>query len=192
MPLRMVALAIAPIAVLAVVSLFLEPTWPGRWLGSLSGDRRNLIAVSVSVWTLGAVTALPLLPAVIVVAALVPLAIAFVRRRPLDVLDAVAIGAVAWQIVVPYGLVGDQLASLALCWAAIYRRIIAQGSPALAAALFTVAGILPWILYATRFDILAFGGLELSSTLVPPATALVLAAALLTTKRGAVTRLEAE
>jgi len=137
------------------------------------------------------VTALPLLPAVIVVAALVPLAVACVRR-PLDVLDAVAIGAVAWQIVVPYGLVGDQLASLALCWAAIYRRVIAQGSVALAAALFTVAGILPWVLDATRFDILAFGGLELSSTLVPPATALVLAAGLLTAKLGAVARLEAE
>jgi hypothetical protein len=192
MPLRTVALASAPIVVLAIVSLFVDPTWPGRWLGGLGGDRRNLFAVSVSVWTLGAVTALPLLPVVIVVAALVLLAVAFVRRRPLDALDAVAIGAVAWQVVVPYGLVGDQMASLALCWAAIYRRIIAQGSVALTAALFTVAGILPWILYATRFDFLAFGGLELSSTLVPPATALVLAVALLTVNLGAVSRSDAE
>jgi hypothetical protein len=114
------------------------------------------------------------------------------REKRLLVLLAVTIAAVAWQIVVPYGVVGDQLASLALCWAAIYRRIIAQGSVALAAALFIVAGILPWILYATRFDILAFGGLELSSTLVPPATALVPAAALLTAKLDAVTRLESE
>ena len=48
-PLPMVALVIAPIAVLAIVSLFLDPTWAGRWLGGLGGERRNLFAVSVLV-----------------------------------------------------------------------------------------------------------------------------------------------
>jgi hypothetical protein len=41
-----------------------------------------------------------------------------------------------------------------------------------------VAGVLPWAMYAVRFDVLAYKGLEVTGALVPLATAAVLAAAI--------------
>jgi len=41
-----------------------------------------------------------------------------------------------------------------------------------------VAGVLPSAMYLIRFDVLAYNGLEVTSALVPLATAFVLAAAL--------------
>ena len=54
-------------------------------------------------------------------------------------------------------------------------------------ALFVVGGILPWVLYGVRFDVLAYNGLEVTGALVPPATAIVLAAAFTRSRAVAVT-----
>jgi uncharacterized membrane protein YwzB len=90
-----------------------------------------------------------------------------------------AVAALAWLLLIPYGLTSGQLAPLAIAWAAILRRAVTpRTSEPLVVALLAVAGVLPWALYAVRFDVLAYKGLEVTGALVPLATAMVLAAAI--------------
>ena len=84
-----------------------------------------------------------------------------------------------WLLVIPYGLTSGQLAPLAMAWAAILRRATTPTtSEPLIVALMGVAGVLPWAMYAVRFDVLAYKGLEVTGALVPLATAMVLAVAI--------------
>jgi len=185
---RTIVVAVAPIGALLLVSLALRPAWPISWIAELIGQRRDMFGASVSLWTLASVAQSPLLGPALVVAAIVPLALAGRRARDLDLLDAIAVVALAWLIVVPYGLTSDQPAPLAVAWVAILRRAVTPStSTAHVVALFVVGGILPWVLYGVRFDVLAYNGLEVTGALVPPATAIVLAAAFTRSRAVAVT-----
>jgi len=177
--LRTIAIALVPITVIALVSLALRPAWPLGWLAELTGQRREMFADAVSLWTLASVAGIPMLAPVLVAAGIVPMTIAAVRARDLHILDAMAVAALAWLLLIPYGLTSGQLAPLAIAWAAILRRAMTPTtSDSLVVSLFAVAGILPWALYLLRFDVLAYKGLEVTGALVPLATAAVLAAAI--------------
>jgi len=176
---RTIVIALLPIALLALVSLVLRPAWPLGWLAELTGQRREMFADAVSLWTLASVAGIPLLGPVLVAAGIVPMTVAAIRARDLHVLDAMAVAALGWLLLIPYGLTSGQLAPLAIAWAAILRRAVTPTtSDWLVVSLFAVAGVLPWAMYLVRFDVLAYKGLEMTGALVPLATAVVLAAAI--------------
>ncbi|MDP9274895.1 MAG: DUF2029 domain-containing protein [Chloroflexota bacterium] len=175
----MVAVAVLPLVVLAVVSFAVRPAWPLGWILELTGQRREMFRDAVSLWTLASVAGLPALGPVLVAAGVVPLVVAARRARDLHVVDAIAVVALAWLVFIPYGLTSGQLVPLAAAWVAILRRaVIPTTSEPLIAALFAVAGVFPWAMYLVRFDVLAYNGLEVTSALVPLATSAVLASAL--------------
>jgi hypothetical protein len=176
---RTIVIALAPITVLALVSFVVRPAWPLGWIAELTGQRREMFADAVSLWTLASVAGIPMLGPGLVAAGILPMGIAGLRARDLHVLDAMAIAALAWLLLIPYGLTSGQLAPLAIAWAAILRRAVTPTtSEALVVALLAVAGVFPWAMYAVRFDVLAYKGLEVTGALVPLATAVVLAAAI--------------
>jgi hypothetical protein len=176
---KTIAIALAPIAVLALVSLVVRPAWPLGWIAELTGQRREMFADAVSLWTLASVAGIPMLGPALIAAGILPMAIAAVRARDLHILDAMAVAALVWLLVIPYGLTSGQLAPLAIAWAAILRRATTPTmSEPLIVALMGVAGVLPWAMYAVRFDVLAYKGLEVTGALVPLATAVVLAVAI--------------
>jgi hypothetical protein len=179
-PVKAIALAAAPLALLAVVSLAVQPAWPIGWLTELGGQRRDMLSMEVSLWTLASVAGIPLLAPALVMAGIAPLVVAVRRARDLRGLDVIAAVALGWLIVNPYGLTSSHLAPLAAAWVAILRRAVTPTtSGPLVIALFVVAGVLPWVMYLVRLDVLVYGGLEVTSALVPPATAAVLAWALM-------------
>jgi hypothetical protein len=174
-----IATAAVPITLVLLVSLAVQPTWLLSWIAELGGQRREMFAASVSLWTLAAVAGLPMLAAPLVALGVVPMTVAALRARDLHIIDAIAVVALAWLILVPYGLTSDQVAPLAVAWVAILRRAITPTtSEPLVVALFAVASVFPWAMYLVRFDVLAYHGLEVTSALVPLATAAVLAIAL--------------
>jgi hypothetical protein len=176
---RTIVIALVPIAFLALVSFVVRPTWPLGWLAELTGQRREMFADAVSLWTLASVAGVPLLGPVLVAAGIVPMTVAAFRARDPHLIDAMAVAALAWLLLIPYGLTSGQLAPLAIAWAAILRRAVTpRTSEPLIVALMVVAGVLPWAMYAVRFDVLAYKGLEVTGALVPLATAAVLAAAI--------------
>ena len=171
--------AAAPLALIALVSIAVQPRWPLGWIAELTGQRREMLGMEVSLWTLASVAGIPILAPALIAAGLVPLAVAARRARELHVLDLIAVVALGWLILIPYGLTSSHLAPLAAAWVAILRRaLVPTQSGPLILALFVVAGVLPWAMYLIRFDVLAYNGLEVTSALVPLATAFVLAAAL--------------
>ena len=170
-----IARAAVPVTLVVLASLAVQPTWPMSWIGELGGQRREMFAASVSLWTFASAAGTPMLAPVLMVMGLVPMAVA-ARRAQLHVLDAIAIVALGWLLVVPYGLTSDQLAPLSAAWVAILRRAVTPTvSPPLLIALLAVAGLLPWALYAVRYDVLPYRGLDLIGALVPLVTAAVLA-----------------
>jgi hypothetical protein len=175
-----IGVALAPLLILGAVSLVLRPTWPIGWLTELQGQRRDMLGMEVSVWTLAAVAGLPALGPALAAAGLVPLIAAARRARDLHLLDLVAVVALGWLILNPYGLTSSHLAPLAAAWVVILRRAVTPTtSGPLVIAFFMVAGVLPWAMYLVRFDVLAYRGLEVTSALVPVVTAMVLASGLL-------------
>lgn len=171
--------ALVPLALLALVSIALQPTWPMGWLAELGGQRRDMLGMEVSLWTLAAVAGMPALGPVLVAAGILPIVVAARRARDLHILDVIAVVALGWLLLIPYGLTSSHLAPLAAAWVAIMRRAVSPTtSGPLIVALFAVAGVLPWVMYLVRFDVLAYYGLEVTSALVPLATAAVLAGAL--------------
>jgi hypothetical protein len=184
-----IAVGAAPLALLALVSLAVQPTWPIGWLTELGGQRRDMFGMEVSLWTLASVAGIPLLGPALVTAGLVPIVFAVRRARDLRLLDVIAAVALGWLIVNPYGLTSSHLAPLAAAWVAILRRAVTPTtSGPLVIALFVVAGVLPWAMYLVRFDILVYRGLEVTSALVPPVTAAVLAWALMRSPDSVVSR----
>jgi len=173
------AAALAPAGVLFGASLAIDPAWPEKWIGEIFAHRAEMATAgqSSTLWMLGRVVGIPVLGPVLMAVAIGPLVIALWRARGrLTRLDVVAAATVGWAVVVPYALSGDHLVALAVVSAAVLRR----GTPKLTLSLFVIAGVLPWILYATRYDVLVYGGLEVSNALVPPALALLLATAIAT------------
>lgn len=174
-----IAAAIAPLVVIALISFALRPTWLLGWVAELGGQRRDMLGQEVSVWTLASVAGIPALGPALAAAAIVPLAVTARRARDLHIVDLMAVVALAWLVVNPYGLTASHLAPLAIAWVAIMRRAITPTtSGPLVVALFFVAGVMPWAMYLMRFGVLAYGGLEVTSALVPLATAALLASAL--------------
>jgi hypothetical protein len=152
------------------------------WLSELGGQRRDMLGMEVSVWTLAAVAGLPALGPGLAAAGLIPLVAAARRARDLHLIDIIAAVALGWLILTPYGLTSSHLAPLAAAWVAILRRAVTPTtSGPLVIAFFIVAGVLPWAMYLVRFDVLVYRGLEVTSALVPVATAIVLAGALMRT-----------
>lgn len=174
---RRLAVVAMPLLLLAVVSLALRPGWLASWIAELGGHRVAMFAEAVSLWTLANVAGQPLLGPVLIAAGMLPLLPILIAGRAHDrhMLDVIAALALSWLLLSPYGRSDDQLAPLAVAWAAILRRaVIPQTSGWIVFALFSVAGVLPWMLYLVRFDVLAYGGLEVLNALVPPVTAWVL------------------
>jgi hypothetical protein len=172
---RSAAAALAPVYVLIGASLVVDPAWPAKWIGEILGPRIDMATAgqSSTLWLLGRVVGIPALGPVLMAVGIGALVVALWRARGrITRLDAVAASTVGWAMVVPYALSGDHLVSLAVVSAAVLRR----GTPTLTLSLLLIAGVLPWLLYATRYDLLVYRGLEVSNALVPLALALLLAA----------------
>lgn len=171
------AAALAPVYVLLGASLIVDPAWPAKWIGEIVRHRTDMATAgqSSTLWILGRVIGIPALGPVLMAVGIGALVIALRRARGrITRLDAVAAATVGWAMVVPYALSGDHIVALAVVSAAVLRR----GTPKLTLSLFVIAGVLPWLLYGTRYDVLVYRGLEVSNALVPVALALLLAAAI--------------
>lgn len=174
---RSVVAALSPIYVLGGASLIVDPGWPVKWVAELLGHRLDMATSgqSATLWMLGRVAGIPALGPVLVGVGVGTLAIALWRARGrIERLDLLAVAIVGWAIVVPYALSGDHLTALSVTAAAVLRR----GTAALTLSLFVIGGVLPWVLYGTRYDVLAYRGLEVSNALVPVVLAILLATAM--------------
>ena len=165
----------------SLASLALQPTWLAGWAADLS-HRRELFNASTTLWTLESVMAAPGLAMVLLVPALALLGVASWRAWPLAPIEVTAVAAIAWQLVVPYGLSYDQLGPLAVAAAVILRIAAARTRswPLLVSA-FAVAGILPWLFFSRGKDMIGgrAGELEILNALVPVAMCVLLGIALM-------------
>jgi hypothetical protein len=172
-----IAVALAPLYVLGGASLIVDPGWPVKWIAELLGHRLDMATSgqSATLWMLSRVVGIPAVGPLLMGLGIASLGIALWRARGrTERLDAIAVAIVGWAIVVPYALSGDHLVALSVTAAAVLPR----ATPVLTVSLFAIGGVLPWLLYGTRYDVLAYRGLEVTSALVPVALALLLAAAL--------------
>lgn len=164
-----------------LASLALQPTWLAGWAADLS-HRRELFNASTTLWTLESVFSAPGLAMALLVPALALLGLASWRARPLAPIEVTAVAAIAWQLVVPYGLSYDQLGPLAVAAAVILRTAAARTRtwPLLASA-FAVAVILPWLFFSRGKDMIGgrAGELEILNALVPVAMCVLLGIALM-------------
>lgn len=182
--LRSALAALAPVYVLVGASLLVDPAWPAKWIGELIGHRADMATAgqSSTLWILGRVVGIPALGPALIAFGIGALVTAVWRARGrITRLDAVAAATVGWALVVPYALSGDHLVALAVVAAAVLRH----PTPRLIVALLGIAGVLPWLLYGTRYDVLVYRGLEVSNALIPLALALLLAAAIMPRERAA-------
>lgn len=164
-----------------LATLAVRPGWIAGWAADLA-HRREMFSASVSLWTLERAVAVPGLAIALIVAALAVLALTCWRARPLAPIEITAVAAVAWQLVVPYGLSYDQLGAVAIAAAVVVRAVAARrGSWPLLLSLVTVVTLLPWVLFL--FAGPRAGQLEVLNAVVPVATCLLLAAAI-TPRRG--------
>jgi hypothetical protein len=90
---RAILMALVPVTLIALVSLVLRPTWPLGWIAELTGQRREMFADAVSLWTLASVAGIPTFAPVLIAAGIVPMTVAAIRARDLHVLDAMAVAA---------------------------------------------------------------------------------------------------
>jgi hypothetical protein len=164
------------------MSIATRPGWLASWTAELGGHRRQMFDEAVSLWTLERAIDAPGLAVLLLVPTIALLGLAWWRARHLEPIDAMAIAALSWQLVVPYGLSYDQLGPVTIAAAVILRRTVAPVArrwmlPAL--ALVVVA--LPWILYSRGKDMIGgrAGELEVLNALVPVGVAVLLATALI-------------
>ncbi|HJW48180.1 MAG TPA: glycosyltransferase family 87 protein [Candidatus Limnocylindria bacterium] len=164
-----------------LASLALQPTWLAGWTADLS-HRRELFNASTTLWTLESVMSAPGLAMALLVPALALLGLACWRAWPLAPIEVTAVAAIAWQLVVPYGLSYDQLGPLAVAAAVILRIAAARTRswPLLVSALAVVV-ILPWVFFSRGKDMIGgrAGELEILNALVPVAMCVLLAIALI-------------
>jgi hypothetical protein len=176
-----------------LASLALQPTWLAGWAGDLS-KRRELFNASTTLWTLESVMSAPGLALALLVPALAVLAVASWRAWPLAPIEVIAVAAMAWQLVVPYGLSYDQLGPVAAGTAVVLRVAAARTrSWPLLVSLFAVAVVMPWVLFSRGKDMIAgrAGELEVLNALVPVAMCVLLGVALVIRARSARTKAEA-
>ena len=167
--------------VFLLVSIAIRPEWLASWTAELGGHRRQMFDEAVSLWTLERAIDAPGLAVLLLVPTIALLGVASRLARPLEPIDAMAIAAVSWQLVVPYGLSYDQLGPVAIAVAVMLRRTVAPARRRwMLPALGVVVVALPWILYSRGKDIIdqRAGELEVLNALVPVAVAVLLAAAL--------------
>jgi hypothetical protein len=175
-----VAVAVVGAAFL-LASIAIQPEWIQQWTGELGGYRREMLAETLSLWTLERVMNVAGLALAVVVLTLAALAVAWWRSRPVAPLEALALVAIAWTVVVPYGLSHDHLAPIALTSTVVLRELDRRRSVPLSVAFVVIIVVMPWLLYLLK-DVFPWGGggLEVTNAIVPPAVALLLSSALLT------------
>ena len=177
---RTILTALAFGGLLLVASLALRRDWLTGWAGDLD-HRREMFDSSVSLWTLERAANASGLAIAVTILSLATLGVAWWRAHPLTPLHAIAIAALAWQLVVPYGLSYDQIAPLTLTAAVVLSAARNRATTwALSGALVVIMVLLPWLLYL-RKDLLVWrgGGLEVLNAIVPVAATLLLAGTLL-------------
>ena len=182
---RSLAAAVVVGALVLLASVLVRPGWLGAWIGGVGGQSRGSFDVSVSLWRLETVLGVPGLAVVLVGLTLGILGVAAWRARPLDTVDALAVAAIAWQVIVPYGLSYDQLAPIALASASIMRAVTEPRMRYMTALLFIAVVVVPWPLYS-RGEVLTSprsGDLEVLNSLVPVVVAVLLAFALAQRRR---------
>lgn len=169
-----------------LASFAIRPGWIGAWTAELGGYRREMFGETLSLWTLERIANAPGLALAVIVPTLAVLALASWRARPLAPIEALALAAIAWTAVVPYGLSHDHLAPIVLTAAVVLRTTLERArSSLLHVAFVLIIVVLPWVLYLGK-DVfpLRGGGLEIMNALVPIAASLLLAAALLSRHTG--------
>jgi hypothetical protein len=166
-------------------SLTLRPAWLAGWAADLA-HRRDMFGSSVSLWTLERTLNAPGLALAVIAPTVAFLALACWRARPLRVIESTAIVVVAWQLVVPYGLSYDQLGAIAVAMTAVLRTTV--GRPHAwrpLVPLVAVVTVLPWFLFSQGKVMIGgrAGELEVLNAIVPVATCVLLAVAILTSAR---------
>jgi hypothetical protein len=168
---RLVATAILVGVVMLALSLLIRPAWPLEWLGQ-AGQRTQIATLLPTAWGFAAdVLGNPAWGALI--SAAVVGACALLAKR-VDALSLLAVS-VALSLVVTLHAWSYDFLLLAAPWAFVLGRLAqARGAAAVAAlvGLVAVASLLPWLLYAVAFA----RGSETLSTVIPAATALLVAA----------------
>jgi len=156
-------------------SLLVRPSWPVEWLGEVAGHRMVMAGSAATLWGFSSWLSGRSGVALATVALAFGLFILALRGVELrGAIDRVAVALVAWLLVVPYLSSADPLL-LAIAWCAIARRALAPPrSMTLLLALFGVASVLPWALYALKEPVVV----DVRNGLVMPATAALLAYAL--------------
>lgn len=170
-----------------LASLVLRPGWLAGWAADLA-HRREMFGASTSLWTLERVVDAPGLAVALIVPALAFLALTCWRAWPLAPIEATAIAAIAWQLVVPYGLSYDQLGAIAITAAVVLRTAAARRrSWPLLLPLLTIVVLLPWLLFSQGKEMIGgrAGELEVLNAIVPVATCVLLGIAVMTGARPA-------
>jgi len=170
-----------------LASLALQPGWLAGWAADLA-HRRELFNASTTLWTLESVMSTPGLAIALLVPALALLGLACWRAWPLAPIEMTAVAAIAWQLVVPYGLSYDQLGPIAVAAAVVLRIAAARRrSWPLLVPLFAVAWILPWLFFSRGKDMIGgrAGELEVLNAIVPVAVCVLLGIAIMIRARSA-------
>lgn len=164
-----------------LASLALQPGWLAGWAADLA-HRRELFGASTSLWTLESVLAARGLAIAFLAPPLALLGLACWRAWPLAPIEMTAVAAIAWQLVVPYGLSYDQLGPIAVAAAVVLRIAAARRrSWPLLVPLFAVAWILPWLFFSRGKDMIGgrAGELEVLNAIVPVAICVLLGIAIM-------------
>jgi hypothetical protein len=170
-----------------LVCTAIQPGWLMSWIAELSGHRRDMFDAAVSLWMLERAIDAPGLAILLLGPTFALLGYAWWRARPLEPIDAMAMAALSWQLVVPYGLSYDQLGPVAIAVAVILRRTVSQRWRWwMLLAVTVVVVLIPWLFYSRGKDIISgrAGELEVLNALVPVGAAALLALSMLATRRG--------
>lgn len=179
---RLVAAAAVTGAALVLGSLALRPAWPLEWLEEMLTRRLRVAPLLPTAWGLAAdAVGDPLWGAALVAIAAATVWL-LVRGLRLRALDVAALSLPLSLFAAPHVWSYDFLV-LALPWALIVAAAVGTHGllrAGLLAALVACASVLPWLLYVIAFARVS----ETFSAVIPPLTALVLALALASSRRG--------
>lgn len=158
-PARVVAGAVTTGAVLFVAALAAQPRWIAQWIAQVAAAGSARLS-NATATTLDRLVDVPIVPPLVVFAAIASLVVWWhARRPPFETLFAAAVAVSLF--VAPYGRSYDHL-HLAIV-AAVVLRCLAHAPRARSVGLVflaTVAGPVPWALYAVAFT---RGGEEVSA-----------------------------
>lgn len=169
-----------------LVSTVFQPGWLASWFAELGGHRREMFDAAVSLWMLERAIDAPGLAVLLLAPTVALLGLAWWQARPLAPIDAMAIAALLWQLVVPYGLSYDQLGPVAIAVGVILRRTVTPPRRRwMVLALILVLVLLPWLFFSRGKDMIGgrAGELEVLNALVPVGAAALLALSMLRTPR---------